>query len=326
MTVAELMALYLDGLDADGDRSEKTRYDYRNYTNFYVLPHLGKRKVREVTPEVVLAWQRKLAKSGSRRTDSKTGEVTGGKPLKPNTVRLARAPLSGAFKLAVDLGVIGSNPVAATPRVKAHKSIPKHWSPEEARHFLAMMEGDHLYPTWAFLLSAGLRIGEVVWLRWSNVDLERRRVHVVEFATTLGRELRPSNGKSKDAVRTIDLDDALVSILRGLRKHQKAERLAASDYVVTDYVVTKPEGGSYHPQDLSRKLASDAMSAGLPRLTAHGLRHTCATLMLDNGVPPKVAAERLGHSDATLFMNLYSHVTETMQRDAADKLGAALFG
>jgi integrase len=189
-----------------------------------------------------------------------------------------------------------------------------------------MMEGDHLYPTWAFLLSAGLRIGEVVWLRWSNVDLERRRVHVVEFATTLGRELRPSNGKSKDAVRTIDLDDALVSILRGLRKHQKAERLAASDYVVTDYVVTKPEGGSYHPQDLSRKLASDAMSAGLPRLTAHGLRHTCATLMLDNGVPPKVAAERLGHSDATLFMNLYSHVTETMQRDAADKLGAALFG
>ncbi len=64
---------------------------------------------------------------------------------------------------------------------------------------------------------------------------------------------------------------------------------------------------------------------GLPRLTAHGLRHTSATLMLANGVPPKVAAERLGHADATLFTNLYSHVTPTMQREAADKFGAALF-
>jgi len=63
----------------------------------------------------------------------------------------------------------------------------------------------------------------------------------------------------------------------------------------------------------------------LPRLTAHGLRHTSATLMLANGVPPKVAAERLGHADATLFTNLYSHVTPTMQREAADKIGAALF-
>jgi integrase len=64
----------------------------------------------------------------------------------------------------------------------------------------------------------------------------------------------------------------------------------------------------------------------LPRLTAHGLRHTCATLMLANGVAPKVAAERLGHADATLFTNLYSHVTPTMQRDAASKIGTALFG
>ena len=63
---------------------------------------------------------------------------------------------------------------------------------------------------------------------------------------------------------------------------------------------------------------------GLPRLTAHGLRHTCATLMLATGVPPTVAAERLGHADATLFTNLYSHVTPTMQHEAADAIGAAL--
>jgi integrase len=73
-------------------------------------------------------------------------------------------------------------------------------------------------------------------------------------------------------------------------------------------------------------LARASEEAGLPRLTAHGLRHTSATLMLDSGVTPKVAAERLGLADASLFMNFYSHVTLTMQSNAADKLGAALFG
>jgi integrase len=135
-----------------------------------------------------------------------------------------------------------------------------------------------------------------------------------------------SPGKSRDAIRTIDLDDHLVAILRDQRKHQAEERLAASDYVETDHVFARVGGGPYHPQSLSRQLADLSVLAGLPRLTAHGLRHTSATLMLASGVPPKVAAERLGHADATLFTNLYSHVTPTMQREAADRLGAALFG
>jgi integrase len=187
------------------------------------------------------------------------------------------------------------------------------------------MEGERTYPLWAFLLSSGLRIGELVWLRWPNVDLERRLVRVVEFAATLGYELVPAPGKSHDAVRSIELDDGLVVVLRSQRKRQAEERLAASNYTQTDYVFTKAAGGSYHPQYLSRLLARCSERHGLPRLTAHGLRHTSATLMLANGVPPKVAAERLGHSDPTLFTNLYSHVTPTMQRDAADKLGTALF-
>lgn len=100
---------------------------------------------------------------------------------------------------------------------------------------------------------------------------------------------------------------------------------AAEDYEVTDYVFTRPAGGPFHPQTLSKRLGRVSAELGLPRLTAHGLRHSSATLMLANGVPPKVAAERLGHADAQLFTNLYSHVTPTMQREAADRIGAALF-
>ncbi len=188
------------------------------------------------------------------------------------------------------------------------------------------MDGDRTWPIWAFLLGTGARIGELVWLRWSNVDLEQQRVRVMEFASTLGYDLVSSNGKSRDAVRTVDLDSGMVKVLRRQRKIQAEEELVASDYEKTDFVFTMADGGSYHPQRLSHLLGAYSEEMGLPRLTAHGLRHTCATLMLASGVPPKVAAERLRHADATLFTNLYSHVTPTMQREAADLIGAQLFG
>ena len=114
--------------------------------------------------------------------------------------------------------------------------------------------------------------------------------------------------------------------LKAQRKLQTEERLISSSYVASDHVFTRLGGGSYHPQYLSRLLGRYTAELRLPRLTAHGLRHTSATLMLASGVAPKVAAERLGHADPTLFTNLYSsHVSPTMQREAADKIGAALF-
>lgn len=316
LTVNDLLDLYLDGLDADGRLSAKTRFDYRHYADGYVRPLLGAKKVRDLTPDAVVAWQRALAKKGGTKN---------GKPLAANTIRLARSPLSGALKLAVSMGVVTVNPVTVVARPRAARSIPKHWSPEQARDFLSLMEGDRTYPLWAFLLGSGLRIGEAVWLRWANVDLQRRKVHVVEFVSTLGHDLIPSAGKSRDAVRSIELDDELVQVLRLQRATQAKEALASPTYEASDFVFTKPDGGSYHPQYVSRLIGRYSEELKLPRLTAHGLRHTSATLMLASGVPPKVAAERLGHADPSLFTNLYSHVTPTMQRDAADKIGSALF-
>jgi len=216
--------------------------------------------------------------------------------------------------------------VAAVPRPKPRRSIPKHWSPEQARHFLALHEGDRLLPVWSFLLGSGIRIGELVFLRWSSIDLDKGLVHVNEFATVLGYDVRRSGGKSREAIRTIDLDPHLVDVLRQQRRLLAQEQLEAEVYEETDFVFTKQTGGAYHPQFLSRLLGRISGELDLPRLTAHGLRHTSATLMLASGVPPKVAAERLGHADATLFSNLYSHVTPTMQKEAAAQIGEALFG
>jgi integrase len=316
LTIDDLLDLYLDGIDADEKLSAKSRYDYRDKAVAYFRPLRGKKKVRDLTPEVVIAWQRHLLNAGGG----------GGKPLSPNTVRLARAPLAGAVKLALSMGIISTNPLLVAPRPTPKRSIPRHWSPEQAREFLGLMDGDRTFAIWAFLMGSGLRIGELVALRWRNVDLDAGFVRVVEFSAVLRHEVVSSRGKSRDAVRSIDLDPGLIRVLKLQRTEQAKERLAALSYEESDHVFTKPSGGPYHPQYLSRLLSRTTEELGLPRLSAHGLRHTCATLMLANGVPPKVAAERLGHSDPTLFLNLYSHVTPTMQRDAAEKIGAALFG
>jgi integrase len=326
-TIDQILDLYLDGLDADQRLSAKTRFDYRHYADHYVRPHLGQMKVRDVTPEAIQSWQRTLTQGGAtKRLRGEDGKLMPPKGLSPNSIRLARSPLSGALKMAVRLGMISHNPLPPVPRPRPVRSIPRHYSPEQAREFLDLVKGDRTWPIWAFLMGTGLRIGELVWLKWPNVDLEECRIRVVDFASTLGHDLVPSAGKSRDAVRTVDLDAGLVDVLRRQRKLQTEEELVATTYESTDYVFTKESGGAYHPQRLSRMLGTFTEECGLPRLTAHGLRHTCATLMLASGVPPKVAAERLGHADATLFSNLYSHVTPTMQKEAADKIGQILFG
>ncbi|MGH3848807.1 MAG: hypothetical protein ACRDRT_03740, partial [Pseudonocardiaceae bacterium] len=115
----DLLDLYLDGIDADGVPGVKTRYDYRKQADAYLRPWLGDRKVRDVTPEMILTWQGELASGGISRS---------GKPLAPNTIRLARAPLAGAFKLAVSTGMVAVSPLALTPRLKARRSIPGHWT------------------------------------------------------------------------------------------------------------------------------------------------------------------------------------------------------
>ena len=117
--------------------------------------------------------------------------------------------------------MIPINPLLQAPRPKPQRKIPKYWSPEEARKFLALMEGDRTWPIWAFLLGSGLRIGELVSLRWRSVDLKNRRVRIVDFVSTLGYDMMPSSGKSRDAIRTVDLDDGLADVLRNRRSSRR---------------------------------------------------------------------------------------------------------
>ena len=154
MLIDELLDLYLDGLDADGRLSEKTRFDYRHSADDYVDPTWGRRRARRhargdpgLAEEAHQGWR-------NQAQGRRGGKQKPGKGLSPNTVRLARAPLSGR-SARDEIGLVASNPIAQVPRPRPKRSIPKHWTPEQAREFLGLMETDRTWPIGAFLLGRG---------------------------------------------------------------------------------------------------------------------------------------------------------------------------
>ena len=148
LSVTALVTRYLDECAATDHLGPKSLFDYRHYLDDYITPWIGSVLVRDVDAEVIATWQITLATKGAKKT---------GRGLSPNTIRLARAPLSGAFAQAVTMGPLPANALLTVPRPKTRETVPKHWSPEQAREFLALHEGDRLYPVWAFLLGSGLR-------------------------------------------------------------------------------------------------------------------------------------------------------------------------
>lgn len=156
------------------------------------------------------------------------------------------------------------------PRPKQRRSIARHWTPEQAREFLIWQDEDWLYSLWAFLLGSGLRIGELVWPEWKDVDFTKGLVRIVSFASTLGYELVSSSGKSRDAVRTVELDPYLVAVLERQRKVQATGVGALCD---TKFVFTKIDWDTYHPQWLSRRLGLLSVEAKLPRLPPRPAPH-----------------------------------------------------
>jgi len=314
-TVAELVERYHQDAEAMGELTRRTLYDQRGYLRNSIAPHIGEIEAAKLTAAQVRQWMVKLGTDGGKN----------GQPLMANTIRLCRSLLLKTFSYAVANDLVDRNPVEATDPPKKRKKVPEHWTPDQARQFLAFHEGDRLYPLWSFMLSTGVRPSDFVWLRWANVDLTKGIVRLQEFPTAIGWELIPSDGKTSTTARTVDLDSSMIDILRMQAAQQRREAEETSSYQQSEFVFTKPEGGSYHPQTISKTLTREIKRLGLPRLTAKGLRHTCATLMLHSGIPPKVAAERLGHADTRMFSDVYSHVTPSMQQDAADRLGKALF-
>lgn len=188
------------------------------------------------------------------------------------------------------------------------------WTARELGAFLTGMAGHRHHRAWWLAAHTGVRRSELVGLRWRDIDLDHRRLSITRTIVCVNGQMQAANGKTTNAARTIDLDDATLGVLRCWRDDHR-ERFGHHDPERGLHI--RSDGELINPQTISQCFDRAVAKTTLPRLSLHGLRHTHATLLLQAGVPIKVVSERLGHSTPAFTMATYQHVLPGMQAEAA---------
>jgi integrase len=230
-----------------------------------------------------------------------------------------------ALKRAVKLGLATSNPTDDVDAPRPGKRTHTVLTLDQAHILFDSTDGDTLHDLWVVLVTTGLRIGESLALKWDDVNLQERTIHVQRaLQRQTGRGLVFIEPKTAAGRRTVVLTALATDALRARRIRQLEQRLehgvVREDH---DLVFCTDFGKPLDPMNTYHRFHRALKSAGLPIIRQHDLRHTAATLMLSEGIHPKVVQEMLGHSNITLTLATYSHVLPTLQREAADKLDDA---
>ena len=314
------LAQYLDGWLAARAPSLKpaTLSSYRTIAANWIDPVLGDILLRDLTGDRIQRWHVTLRTEG-----------VGGRPLSSRSVQYASRVLAMSLADAVEAGLLPSDPMTEIPRRQRPQHRPvrddsKAWDLDEARRFLAAVADDRQAPLWSLALSTGARRGELLALRWADVDLDEGVIHVSRTRTPVGStvvETSPKNAKPRD----VDLDPATVASLRRWKGAQAAERLRAGEaWTDGDYVFCDEVGRAYHPMTISSRFNRAVAKVDVPPLTFHGMRHSHCSIALQD-TPAHVVAARTGHT-VQVLMETYAHVLKDSGKDAAARFGARLFG
>jgi integrase len=320
ITVREWLSTWLDAVRAEV--APKTHERYGEIVAHFLAPALGNLQLTKLAPVHIQDAYSALATGGRR--DGKEGG------LSPRTRRHIHRILSASLTRAVEQQLIGRNPCDVfrkrLPKVERREMLTL--TSEQSARLLEAVHHSHVYWPVLIALATGARRGEVLAIRWRNVDLEHGTLRIVESLEQTKTGLRFKSPKS-DRPRAIMLPGFAIEELRRLKREQ-AERLLALRVRQTaeTLLCCRADGEPLQPQSLTHEFPRFLARLGpdFPRVRFHDLRHTHATQLLLAGVHPKIAQERLGHSTVTTTLDLYSHVTTTMQEDAAARLDAAFRG
>jgi integrase len=310
-TVAQFLQDWLDNTVKPSVRPA-TYVSYEHHIRNHITPEIGKLPLHKLEPRHVQAMlNRKRAAGCSARS-----------------VAYLRAILRAALNRARKWNLVARNAaeLVEPPRVERFRIKPL--SPEQARALLEAVKGHRLQALYAVALASGLRVGEILGLRWQEVDLEHGQMAVAQaLQRQKGRGLVLTQTKTDRSRRTIALPAPLITALKAHRVRQLEERLATGPrWQDAGLVFTSNVGTGLEPRNLHRSFKIMLHKAGLPdSIRFHDLRHSAASLMLAQGVPLRVVMEILGHSSISLTANTYAHVMPSLLQDAAEKMAGVLF-
>lgn len=295
-----------------------TVVQYRDVVRLYITPQIGQKRLAALKPSDVSTMVRNLTNAG----------------LSPNTVRTARSVLRRALRFALVDGMVTRNAAADAFGVRVPTKAGRTMTVDQARTFLASIDGHRLETAFVVALGLGLRLGELLGLEWPDVELDARPPVLRVSASVKrlpGEGLVRSETKTRTSRRTIHLPDPVAASLRAHRSRQLEERLRAGELWTSrplgaDLVFRTELGTAIDPANFRHYTYAATDDAGLGRWGPHELRHSAASLLIAMGVPLKVISEVMGHSSIRITADVYGHLLDESRAEAATAMDRALWG
>src|SRR5215207_422850 len=301
MTVGAFIERWLED-SVRGSIRQSTYQRDESLCRVHIVTALGKKKLKTLNAADVQRFYRAKLDSG----------------LSSATVHKLHVLLHKALKQAVRWGLAPRNVADDVDPPKVHKDEVHPLTNEQARKLLDTAQGDRLEVLYIVAVQSGLRQGELLALRWEDVDLEARTIQVRRTLTRDGGKLSVGPTKSAKGGRTVRLTgDATEALQSHLARQLGDIDKAGGNWQENGLVFCTGKGTLINPTNLrKRSLAPLLQRAGLPTITFHQLRHTAATILLLKNVNPKVVSEMLGHATIAITLDTYSHVLPNMQHSA----------
>jgi len=279
------------------NRAKKTTSSYRQMARLHIKPALGNLTLASITAARLEDLYRV-----KRET------------LAPRTVAYLHAIIRSALARAERQGTIGFNPCRRVEPPRSKRPEIQPLSLEEAMQFLTVASTDRLAAMWTLALHTGLRQGELLGLRWQDVDNDRMTLTVAQTIQVIDGAIEKGRGKSDKARRTIPIPGPAATAMRQWKARQNVDRLKAGPaWTDSGLVFTSSVGTPLFPRNVSRRFHQLLDAAKIERRGMHTTRHTTATLLLAANEHPKVVQELLGHSQISLTLDTYSHVMPGMR-------------
>lgn len=301
-----------------GGLGEQTLEVYMDHIENHILPELGHMRLDQIKPIHVVNFLSSLKKVNCEE-------------MAVSTKQYVYRVLRNIMERATEWKIIEENPVASVQKSQERDAVEKDanvYNEEEVENLLiaAMEDLPHWRVFISLAIAAGLRRGELLGLEWSHVDLEKGLIQINQIITR-GKAGKPTikRPKSRKSKRVISLPDSVIEELKQYRSNWKKEKIRTRDMWVEDeheFLFCNENGSHFYPTTPTTWWRRFTTRANVRFIRLHDLRHTSATLLINQGVHAKIISERLGHSNIRITMDTYGHALQTADKEAAQKIDA----
>lgn len=282
---------------------DTTFIEYQRHINQYINPRLGNIEIENLKPIQLQNFYYDLLENGRIKGES-------GKELNPKTVIQTHRIIHKAFKNAVQLQIINSSPADFVEPPRKKKFKYNILLGDDLRKFIKAFEGLHIYNAVVLALLLGLRRGELLALTFSDINYKDKSIYINKSVIN-GRDRKVKLDTTKtDEDRIIILSDEMIKFLKKI--------YIENNYNKNSCIISNMKGEMYNPASFSRLYTYTRDSRNLPKVRFHDLRHIHATILYKSGVQAKVIQERLGHSNISTTLDIYTHLFKEDQQEAAD--------